>query len=46
MADQPEDRRSTKIFGYLGVPEDERVSEAAMNDIAAQVGRHLQIAGT
>ena len=46
MADQPEDRRSTKIFGYLGVSEEERVSEATMNDIAAHVGRHLQIAGT
>ncbi len=44
MADQPEDRRSTKIFGYLGVPEDERVSEAAMNDIAAQIRRHLEAA--
>lgn len=39
MADQPEERRSTKIFGYLGVPEQERVSEATMNDIAAQVRR-------
>jgi diadenosine tetraphosphate (Ap4A) HIT family hydrolase len=45
MADQPEDRRSTKIFGYLGVPEEERVSEARMNDIAAQVRSHLQVAG-
>lgn len=39
MADQPEERRSTKIFGYLGVPEQERVSEETMNDIAAQVRR-------
>ena len=37
MADQPEDRRSTKVFGYLGVPEQQRVSEATMNEIAAQV---------
>jgi diadenosine tetraphosphate (Ap4A) HIT family hydrolase len=37
MADQPEDRRSTKIFGYLGVPEEERVSETTMNMIAARV---------
>jgi len=42
MIDQPEERRSTKIFGYLGVPEDERVSEAVMNDIAAQVKRYLE----
>lgn len=41
MADQPEDRRSTKIFGYLGVPGEERVSEARMNEIAAQVRCHL-----
>lgn len=37
MADQPEDRRSTKIFGYLGVPEEERVSETTMNMIAVKV---------
>lgn len=37
MADQPEDRRSTKIFGYLGVPEEERVSQEVMNTIAAKV---------
>lgn len=43
MADQPEDRQGTKIFGYLGVPEEERVSEARMNDIAAQVRHYLQV---
>lgn len=37
MADQPEERRATKIFGYLGVSEEERVSEARMNEIAGQV---------
>lgn len=42
MADQPAERRSLGIFGYLGVPADERVSEAQMNDIARQVRRHLQ----
>ena len=42
MADQPEARRSTKIFGYLGAPEEDRVSEARMNEIAAQVRRHLR----
>lgn len=41
MADQPEDRRSTKIFGYLGVPEEERVSEATMNIIAVKVREFL-----
>lgn len=37
MADQPEDRRSTKIFGYLGVPEEERVTEARMNEVSAKI---------
>ena len=41
MADQPEDRRSTKIFGYLGVPVEERVSEATMNIIAVKVREFL-----
>lgn len=39
MSDQPEDRRSTKIFTYLGVPEAERVNEGLMNEIAIKV-RH------
>jgi diadenosine tetraphosphate (Ap4A) HIT family hydrolase len=33
MLNQPEDRRSIKVFGYLGVPDDERLSDAAMNEI-------------
>ena len=37
MADQPEERRSVGIFGYLGVPDAERVSEALMNEIAERV---------
>ena len=37
MADQPEERRSTQIFGYLGVSEEERVSEERMNEIAQRV---------
>lgn len=41
MADQPEDRRSTQVFGYLGVSQEERVSEEQMNDIAAQIRRIL-----
>ncbi len=39
MADQPEERRSLGIFGYLGVPEAERVSEEKMNQIAVGVRR-------
>ena len=41
MADQPDERRSTKIFGYLGVPEEDRVSEEAMNEFAEEVRRRL-----
>jgi len=41
MADQPEERRSVRVFGYLGVAEEERVSEARMNEIAAEVRRVL-----
>lgn len=42
MADLPEERRSTKIFSYLGVPEQERLSEAAMNEIARKIQPFLQ----
>jgi hypothetical protein len=38
MVDQPEGSRGAKIFNYLGVSEQERVSEDVMNDIA----RHIQ----
>ena len=41
MPDQPHDRRGPDIFGYLGVPVDERVSEAAMNRIAEGVRQYL-----
>ena len=37
MIDQPEDCRSTKIFKYLGVSEEERVSETKMNELAARI---------
>lgn len=37
MADLPEERRSTNIFRYLGVPEEERLSEIQMNEIARKV---------
>jgi diadenosine tetraphosphate (Ap4A) HIT family hydrolase len=41
MADLPENRRSTQIFGYLGVSEEERVSHEAMNAIALKVRERL-----
>jgi diadenosine tetraphosphate (Ap4A) HIT family hydrolase len=37
MEDQPEDRRSVRIFGYLGVPNEERVPEERMNEISARI---------
>lgn len=40
MSEQPEDKKGTNIFGYLGVPEDQRVSEDAMNEVAARI-RHF-----
>jgi diadenosine tetraphosphate (Ap4A) HIT family hydrolase len=39
MADQPVERRGPLVFAYLGAPEDERLSDEAMNAIAAQVRR-------
>ena len=44
MSDQPEERRSTKIFGYLGVPEEERVTEERMNEIAVHLRQMMKIA--
>ena len=41
MADQPDDRRGPNIFRYLGVADEERVSEARMNELAAQVRQIL-----
>jgi diadenosine tetraphosphate (Ap4A) HIT family hydrolase len=36
-ADVPAERRGPGIFTYIGVAEKERVSEAAMNEIAAKI---------
>lgn len=37
MADQPPDHRGPNIFRYLGVADEERVTEERMNDLAAQI---------
>ena len=42
MADQPKNRHTTQIFGYLGVPEEERVDQETMNAIAVKVQKRLQ----
>ena len=36
METQPENRRSTKIFEYLGVPENERATKVEMNQISTR----------
>ena len=41
MAAQPADRRGPRVFAYLGVPDEERVSEERMNAIAVEVRRLL-----
>lgn len=41
MAGQPENRRGAQIFGYLNVPEAERVSAEKMNEIALKVRKFL-----
>jgi len=41
MADQPQERKGPGIFSYLGVSEGERISEARMDEIAAQVRYRL-----
>ena len=41
MEDQPEDRRSVRVFEYLGRPPEEWVSEARMSEIAASLRRLL-----
>jgi diadenosine tetraphosphate (Ap4A) HIT family hydrolase len=41
MADMPTEYRSTNVFGYLGVSEQDCVSEDKMNEIAEQVRSFL-----
>jgi len=41
MADLPQDRRGPNIFKYLGVSDEERVTEAAMNELAGEIRRQL-----
>jgi len=37
MKNQPDDRRGTKIMGYLNPPEADRIDEDAMNPFAKQI---------
>lgn len=37
MADLPDNRRGPNIFAYMGAPENQPVSEAKMNELAAEI---------
>jgi len=41
MADIPDEPRGAQILGYLGVPEEERVSQEAMNAIGLKIRERL-----
>ena len=41
MPDQPQNRRATEVFKYLGVSDKERVNEEVMNEIALKVQQFL-----
>ncbi len=43
MGGNPAERRGPRVFTYLGVPDEEQVSEERMNAIAAQVRRLLRV---
>ncbi len=42
MANQPANRRSAQVFGYLEVSPEQRVSEDQMNEICTKIRNHLQ----
>ena len=42
MTNQPADRRSTQVFAYLGVSQEESVSKDQMNEIGGRIRKHLQ----
>ncbi|MFF5228317.1 HIT family protein [Dactylosporangium sp. NPDC000521] len=41
MPDLPADHRGPRVFGYLGVPEAERVDEPRQDELAAALHAHL-----
>jgi hypothetical protein len=41
-ADQPGDKRGPRVFEYLGMPEDQRVNEEAINTLALRVRTFLE----
>ena len=43
MANQPTDRRSTQVFAYLGVSQEESVSEDQMNEIGVRIRDELHL---
>lgn len=44
-ADQPFEKRGPHIFDYIGVSDDQRVSEQAMNELVLKVRAYLQSNG-
>lgn len=40
-ADMPDDHRGPNVFKYLGVPDQDRISEAEMNTLAEQIRQRL-----
>jgi diadenosine tetraphosphate (Ap4A) HIT family hydrolase len=41
MPGQPADRRGPRVFGYLGVPDGERLTDDEQDDVAAGIRRNL-----
>jgi diadenosine tetraphosphate (Ap4A) HIT family hydrolase len=41
MPDQPADRRGPRVFGYLGVPADQRLSEQQRDEVAAALAAEV-----
>ncbi len=41
MADMPEEHRGANVFSYLGVPNQDRISEESMNKIATKLTEYL-----
>ncbi|GAB3808614.1 HIT family protein [Micromonospora zhanjiangensis] len=46
MPDLPDDRRGPRVFGYLGAPEDQRVTEQRQDELATALRAELAHADT
>ncbi|GAB3938861.1 hypothetical protein GCM10027614_19830 [Micromonospora vulcania] len=43
MPDLPDERRGPRIFGYLGVPEDDRFGEQQQDELATALRAQLDL---